>query len=121
MDYLTFAKKTCVYVLLYIATGFLIYSVLYWAPHEHNDFPVLRNFIIFFATVLLSKYFFYMTLSPWYDVVMKWKHLRFLKYRARNRLRDYKPLVSVIVPAWNEEVGLVTTIKTILMSEYRHV
>ncbi|GLV59317.1 glucosaminyltransferase [Dictyobacter sp. S3.2.2.5] len=54
-----------------------------------------------------------MILAPWYSYDV-WAKRR--RYFAR---RNYRPLVSVIIPAWNEEVGLVSTLKTILASSYR--
>jgi poly-beta-1,6-N-acetyl-D-glucosamine synthase len=107
--------KILIFALLYLATGALIASLFVWAPNERNDFPLLRLFIIFFATILLSKYFIYMSVSPWYDAYVQWRNKR----RAAASL--YRPLVSVIIPAWNEEVGLVRTVQTVLQSTYRNV
>lgn len=58
-----------------------------------------------------------MMVSPWYDVVIAFQRKR----QTEKGLPSYRPLVSVIVPAWNEEVGLVKTVKTILESEYANV
>ncbi len=77
----------------------------------------MRNSIIFFASVLLLKYFIYMMLSPWYDVVKRAK-----EYAASTRnTAPYEPRVSVIIPAWNEAVGLPETVRSILASEYRNI
>ena len=57
-----------------------------------------------------------MVLSPWYDAIWGiWK--------ARNKalLANYQPKVSVIVPAWNEEVGLLSTVKSIMESTYDNI
>lgn len=58
------------------------------------------------------KPLFFTVLAPWYTHV--WERRK--RYFAR---RSYGPLVSVLLPAWNEEVGLVVTLKTILASSYR--
>lgn len=110
-------RKILVFITLYTITGFLVVSTVLWSPHERNDFPVFRLFIITFATVLLTKYFVYMVISPWYDVVTLIKR-KFLKEKNKE---SYTPRVSVIVPAWNEEVGVVKTVKTILTSTYRNL
>jgi cellulose synthase/poly-beta-1,6-N-acetylglucosamine synthase-like glycosyltransferase len=105
--------KVGVYGVLYAVTTAIVLSVVLMHPSGENRYPVLRDVIIFFATVLLTKYFFYMTVSPWYDVVI-----------AKRRARDattYAPLVSVVVPAWNEEVGLTTTVRSLLESTYRNL
>lgn len=110
-------RKALIFVALYAATGFLVASTVLWAPHERNDFPLFRLFIITFATILLTKYFIYMTVSPWYDVFMLIKR----KLLREKHPEPYNPKVSVIIPAWNEEVGLVKTVKTILESAYRNL
>jgi biofilm PGA synthesis N-glycosyltransferase PgaC len=114
-------NKVYIYILLYILTGLIIFSVMFWLPYERNDFPLFRMFIIFFATILLTKYFVYMVVSPWYDVFMKRKETAYATLQKQNKKKKYTPLVSVVIPAWNEEVGLVTTVKTVLASTYRNV
>ncbi len=108
--------KTLTYVTLYACTVGIVLFLSDPTDHARLDFPLLRGTIIFFATVLLTKYFFYMTLSPWYDVLREYKE--FL-YRTWRRAR-YEPKVSVIIPAWNEEVDILSTVKTILKSTYRN-
>ncbi len=110
-------RKILVCVALYAMTSILIVSTVVWDPHDNNDFPLFRIFIISFATVLLSKYLIYMLVSPWYDVVLAFQR----KWREEKKLPPYLPRVSVIVPAWNEEVGLVKTVKSILKSTYRNM
>lgn len=104
-------RKIWIYLLLYGFTGFLVVSGFVFSSSERNDFPLLRNIIIVFASVLLTKYFVYMILSPWHEVVAA------AKYRTLKP--GFEPLVSVIIPAWNEEVGLLTTVKSLLASTYR--
>lgn len=94
---------------LYLVTVGLLVSTFVWTPHGSNDYPVLRGFIIFFAGALLLKYFLYMFFSPWYDVVMRF---------ARRSKKRYQPRVSVIIPAWNEEVGILNTVRSVLKSTY---
>jgi biofilm PGA synthesis N-glycosyltransferase PgaC len=110
-------RKILIFIALYAMTFLLIVSTVVWDPHENNDFPIFRVFIISFATILLSKYLIYMLVSPWYDVVLAFQR----KWREEKSLPPYIPRVSVIVPAWNEEVGLVKTVKSILESTYRNM
>ncbi|MDR3548859.1 MAG: glycosyltransferase [Candidatus Pacebacteria bacterium] len=99
---------------LYLFTAALIGSVFIWVPNQHDQYPILRDFIIFFATVLLTKYFIYMTFGPWNRIV--WK----MKERVLRHMR-HEPRVSVVIPAWNEDVGLIPTIETVLASTYRNL
>ena len=109
-----FPTKTLTIIALSILTISLVTSLFIWAPHERNDFPLFRDFIVFFATTLLLKYFVYMIISPWYDVVMRRRQLAIRSLRGL----PYRPRVSVIIPAWNEEVGILATLGTILASTY---
>lgn len=108
--------KLCVYILLYIFTFGIIYSTFLITPKETNAFPLLRLLIISFASVLLCKYFIYMMLSPWHDV-----QSAYTRHVFRRELQTYQPLVSVMIPAWNEAKGIVDTLNTILRSTYRNV
>ncbi|MGH7141182.1 MAG: glycosyltransferase, partial [Minisyncoccia bacterium] len=99
---------------MYALTIGIVASTFLLSPHSRNDFPLIRAFIIVFASILLTKYFLYMILAPWSDVAVALQHRRF-------GARPYTPLVSVIILAWNEEVGIVQTVRTILQSTYRNV
>ncbi len=105
------------YVFLYVVTGGIVLSTFFLSPYSRNDFPILRICIVIFATILLVKYFVYMILSPWHDFVMKLNEFRF----SDKKIGNFNPKVSVVIPAWNEEVGLLHTVKTILKSRYTNV
>jgi biofilm PGA synthesis N-glycosyltransferase PgaC len=109
-------KKFFVYGCLYVITLGIVFSTLVLVPRQSYDLPVLRFIIICFASILLAKYFLYMLISPWHDVVVANKNRKYA-----NAIRTYNPLVSVMVPAWNEATGILETTKTILKSTYRNV
>lgn len=109
-------KKLSVYLILHVVTFTIILSVFILQPKQVHDFPILRMIIIFFATTLLTKYFVYMFISPWHDVVVAHSDVK----RAKT-IKRYRPLVSVMVPAWNEEVGILSTIESLLNSTYKKV
>ena len=110
-------KRIGLYIFLYVITTGIIASVFILAPQEAAEFPHLRAFIIVFATILLTKYFVYMMIAPWHDVINKIT----ASNREMHRTDPYTPRVSIIIPAWNEEVGILKTIKTILKSTYRNI
>lgn len=101
------------YVVLYIITITVFLSVVLTDPVK-GDYPLLYNTIVVFFLAYLMKYgrsLVFMALAPWYDV---WK-------KRDNSLWPQKtPLVSVLVPAFNEEVGLLSTVKSILRSTYKN-
>lgn len=112
-----FLTKLIVYSLLYVVTLSIFTSIALFKPHpvESPLVNITRGIIIVFASVLLTKYTVYMVLSPWYEILQ-------LRRRHRQPFHGpYEPLVSVIIPAWNEEIGLLSTVKTLLESTYRHL
>jgi biofilm PGA synthesis N-glycosyltransferase PgaC len=112
-----FLTKLIVYSLLYVVTLSIFTSIAIFKPHpvESPLVNITRGIIIFFASVLLTKYTIYMVLSPWYEIIQ-------IRQCQRQPFHGpYEPLVSVIIPAWNEEIGLLSTVKTLLESTYRHL
>lgn len=111
-------KSTLIYLFLYFCTLEIIYSIFILRHTPLNSYLVLilRDIIIFFATTLLIKYFLYMTISPWYEV----QYNNFLK-KFKWKIKRYRPKISVIVPAWNEEVGIISTMKSVLNNTYRKI
>lgn len=109
-------KKAAVYVALYVFTIIIVISAFILKPTPTWDYPILRGVIIFFCTILLTKYFFYMLLSPWYDIYTARK-----KKKYELSTRRYKPMVSVLIPAWNESCGIIRTMETVLKSTYTNM
>jgi biofilm PGA synthesis N-glycosyltransferase PgaC len=110
-----FCKKTIFYTLLQITTGLLVCLALFLDPAEENPYFTLKTVISFAVAILIIKYvrgFFFMNVAPWYTIQ---KHIREKRYPSEK----YKPAVSVIIPAYNEEVGLLNTVKSILQSNYK--
>lgn len=111
-------KKFFVYFLLYFFTIGIILSVFFLTPNENYDFPFFRFVIISFATILLIKYFIYMVISPWHDVFVAREASRQMK---KQKIEEFKPKVSVLLPAKNEEVGVIVTIQALLKSSYKNL
>ncbi len=60
------------------------------------------------------KMLLFLMIAPW--------HTLFLTLQSQKReQKPYNPLVSVIIPAYHEEQGIVSTIKTVLSSAYRNI
>jgi len=105
-------RKIILYLALYAFTiGIIVSSiVLHPYPLDNPLIHVLRIIIISFASILLMRYTIYMTVAPFYGIAEK-----------KSFTGSYRPLVSVMIPAWNEEVGLLGTVKTLLGSTYKHM
>jgi biofilm PGA synthesis N-glycosyltransferase PgaC len=106
-------NKILIYGFLYVVNAAIIFSPFILHPQPHNVLPLIRAVIIFFASVLLTKYFVYMMLSPLYDVWVARRNRTF-----KDQILTYRPEVSIVIPAWNEEVGIVKTIRSALQSTY---
>jgi poly-beta-1,6-N-acetyl-D-glucosamine synthase len=53
-------------------------------------------------------------LNPFYTITEKLRQKKFTNLKSKKR-------VSIIVPAWNEEVGIIKTVKSILQSTYVNI
>lgn len=103
--------KPVVYIFCFAATLLLI--IVNIANPVHDDFSTRFIFPVMaiLALPLFLKYGFYMLLAPWY------------RHVTNRRLKQYNgasffPGVSVIIPAWNEEIGIINTIKSAAASDY---
>ena len=83
-------------------------------------FILFRNLTIFLATIMVAKYFIFLVFSAWFSVGQSFRRYRLLKSDVKKyrSVQSYQPVVSVIVPAWNEEVGVLKTLKSILANKY---
>jgi cellulose synthase/poly-beta-1,6-N-acetylglucosamine synthase-like glycosyltransferase len=112
------SKKILVYTALYVVLGAILGSVFIIERAESEDFGTLRAIIIVFASILLTKYFIYMVLSPWNEIRVANRN-RVLRKARQGSI--YNPRVSVLVPAWNEENGIITTVEALLKSTYSNM
>jgi poly-beta-1,6-N-acetyl-D-glucosamine synthase len=109
------------YILLY---GFLIFmmidTVLFgFSFATSNPFYVVTNVVMtLFVCTWLLRALPLLVVSSFYR-----PYVARMKARARVARGGipYTPLVSVIIPAYNEQVGIVPTLKTLLASTYRSV
>jgi cellulose synthase/poly-beta-1,6-N-acetylglucosamine synthase-like glycosyltransferase len=91
-----------------------------------GDLVQPRNALFWLVTFLmfilsfnwLLKGFVYVLCSCWYDL---WFLQRKVQARQVRAGVAYEPMVSVIIPAYNEEVGLVATLKTAVASTYTNM
>lgn len=80
----------------------------------------LRDMTVVFAGLMLVRYWLFLMIAPWHSAKEELRQIRIRKYYPE-RIYNYAPLVSVIVPAWNEEVGILRTISSLLNNTYPHI
>ncbi len=81
-----------------------------------NEFILLRNATIFFATIMLVKYYAFLLLAPFHALKEAWRAERLRRQAIVPG--QYRPRVSVIIPAWNEAVGILGTVRSVLANAY---
>ncbi len=108
------AVEIGVYLLGYVGSISIFFASA--RPFRNTPTSILLSFTLEALYIVLlqpsmAKWILWMIISPWYrSKSMKQEQLATLSY--------YHPLVSVIVPAWNEEVGIISTMRSILASNY---
>ncbi|OGM31626.1 hypothetical protein A2803_00510 [Candidatus Woesebacteria bacterium RIFCSPHIGHO2_01_FULL_44_21] len=83
------------------------------------NFNVILTLIIALSVITASKYIFYVLTSPFY-YLNRSKFLKKSKEFTREEIQEFIK-ISVIIPARNEEVGVVSTIKSVLSSQYNNL
>lgn len=85
---------------------------------EAEFFSLIRNIIMLFVAVTLAKNYFFLAISPFYPIREKLRHIRCELARRRANEPPYVPRVSIIIPAWNEGVGIIKTLQSVVENEY---
>jgi poly-beta-1,6-N-acetyl-D-glucosamine synthase len=116
MNNKTRTKRVIAYIVLYLISLGILASVIILPQAPQRDSTLLQKLVIFASFIFLTKYFIYMAISPWYDTILGLRELR-----NSNRIKTYKPKVSVLIPAWNEAVGILGTIRSILANSYENL
>lgn len=81
-------------------------------------FSFARSIIMFFVVITLAKNYFFLVISPLYPLREKIRYIKNLRLRQQKGLSEFKPKVSVIIPAWNEGVGVIKTLDSALNNGY---
>lgn len=75
--------------------------------------------IIALTIITASKYLFYVFTSPIYNLSKK-KLLKKSSNLSKKEI-EKKLRISVVVPAWNEEVGVLSSVKSLMNSDYENM
>lgn len=81
-------------------------------------YEVIRTVTRVFAAIMLIKYTVFLFSAPFHNLKESLRQYRIAKKRGN---QEYKPLVSVLIPAWNEEVGIISTISSIMNNSYSNI
>lgn len=109
--------RTVLHLVGYAATFMVFHLFLTRHLRPDDDWLFLRWVLLALFAPSLLRYALQLFVAPWYEPVMARRRRR----RLRREPAPARPRVSVIVPAWNEEVGIESTVKSILTSTYSDV
>lgn len=79
-------------------------------------YEIIRNTTRIFAALLLIKYTTFLLLAPFHRVKESLRSLKIAK--QSDSALPYEPLVSVLIPAWNEEIGILSTVTAVMANDY---
>lgn len=103
-----------IFTLLYFVTGivfYLLFTTEVVVPEQ--DIAFMRLAIFLFMAPIFVKYFIQLLTAPLYYFLEKRKQSKQTLSRT--------PRVSVLVPAWNEEVGIIKTMQSVLDTAYTNL
>ncbi len=103
-------KMWCFIAAMHVATMGLFYLAATREYHEVASFNSIRLVMLVLLMPLLAKYVLQLICSPVYSIISR--------RRTRKASHREQPSVSVIIPAWNEEVGILKTIWSVINTEY---
>ena len=87
---------------------------------ELTLFNTVKFFIAFFVIITLAKNYFFLLIAPLHPLKEKLRYIKHAKKDKGNGIAE-SPRISVIVPAWNEEVGIIKTIDSIIDNGYNNL
>ncbi|CAA6679753.1 MULTISPECIES: glycosyltransferase family 2 protein [unclassified Lentimonas] len=95
---------------LYTVTASIMYLALTKSYQTVSAYDSFRMLILCLMLPIFIKYVIQLLGAPIYSAVEAVRH--------RRGLTNSTPTVSVCIPAWNEEVGIVKTIRSVLNTAY---
>ena len=105
-------QKIFFILVLYSITAFIIVSFITEKKIYNSHFDSLRLIVLILFCPILFKYIVHLFVSPWYGILRKFTY---------KKNPSYMPKVSVIIPARNEEVGITSTITSVLANRYKNI
>lgn len=102
---------SCITVfVLYLVSIFVFYQAFTTELNTASELKGISMVIFWFLSPILLKFVIQLLSSIIYPVVES--------LREGRNLRPFNGKVSIIIPAYNEEVGIVKTIKSVVASDY---
>jgi poly-beta-1,6-N-acetyl-D-glucosamine synthase len=88
--------------------------------YKIDFYTTVSTIIAIFVLMTLMKNYLFLVLAPFYTIKEKNRYIKAVnkRYRREKNKFTYEPKISIIVPAWNEEVGILKTMDSIIENGY---
>ncbi|MBI2646903.1 glycosyltransferase [Candidatus Woesearchaeota archaeon] len=94
----------------YMLTALVFYFAAFKNYTPMDEFFSIRLVILLLFAPIIIKYVIHLLIAPWYPIVEF--------FRSKKQPVEHVPSVSVIIPSWNEGVGIVKTIQSVIDTNY---
>ncbi|WP_196140346.1 glycosyltransferase family 2 protein [Aliikangiella sp. G2MR2-5] len=102
---------------LYSISFLVIYLALTTEYSPNDDLAGVRLTIFALLAPIIFKYFVQLLSLPFYSPLEKIRRRKAI----RQGMMNFSPKVSVLIPAWNEEVGILKTIQSVVNTAYKNL
>lgn len=113
---LSIKKKDVIIFCFYGVTLLVLYLAFRKPVRIDMAFSSVIKVIFLCLVPSLIRFFIYILIGPWYSFLITLKDLKLSR-----KYKTYAPKVSLLVPAWNEEVGILSTLESVLKSDYHNL
>lgn len=90
---------------------------------ELQVYNIATAIIALFVILTLIKNYLFLILAPFYSIKENCRYIKAVKTKFKlnkNKIK-FTPKFSIVVPAWNEEVGILRTMSSVLYNGYENV
>jgi poly-beta-1,6-N-acetyl-D-glucosamine synthase len=95
---------------LYALTALVFYFAVSKDYVPIDEFSYIRLITLLLFAPIVAKYLIHLLIAPWYPAIEF--------FRSKKHSVHYTPSVSVLIPAWNEEVNIRKTLQSVLDTNY---
>ncbi len=106
-------KRTGTLFVLYCITASVVYLAFTTNYIAYDSLTGLRVGIFIILLPIIIKYVIQLVTLPFYSFVERRRSINTTDLKVSST-----PTVSVLVPAWNEEVGIIKTLESVIASDY---
>jgi poly-beta-1,6-N-acetyl-D-glucosamine synthase len=99
--------------LLYTPSLAILYMYNTTVAESSSSLDGVRLIIILLLAPIFAKYVIQLSTAPFYSLLGRIR-------QAKGEIPS-EATVSVLIPAWNEEVGIIKTLKSVLNTQYGHL